>query len=75
MGNETSGLDKTIAGSLISFVVTTITWMTYIYVEGLTNPLASYGGVLGNIMRIDFVVSLGSAAIGAVAIIVKWLRK
>jgi hypothetical protein len=68
-----SRLDKTLAGSLITFVVTTITWMTYFYVQGL-NPLESYGGTLGYIMRIDFLVSVGAAIVATITIFVKFIR-
>ena len=66
-----SRLDKTLAGSLITFVITTITWMTYLYVEGLTNPPVSYGGVLGYIMAIAQVVSVASAIVATITIFVK----
>jgi TRAP-type C4-dicarboxylate transport system permease small subunit len=64
-------LDKTIAGSLIAFVATTIAWMTYFYVERLANPFVSYEGVLGYIMAIDQVVSVVSATVATIAILVK----
>jgi uncharacterized BrkB/YihY/UPF0761 family membrane protein len=69
-----SKLDKTLAGSLIAFVVTTITWMTYFYVQGL-NPLESYGGTLGYIMGIDFWVSVGSAIVGIITIFAKFIKQ
>jgi hypothetical protein len=67
-------LDKTLAGSLIAFVATTIAWMTYFYVQGL-NPIESYGGTLGYIMRIDFWVSVASATIATITIFVKFIKQ
>lgn len=69
-----SKLDKTLAGSLIAFVATTIAWMTYFYVQGL-NPLQGYGGTLGYIMRIDFWVSVGSAIVGIITILAKVIKQ
>jgi len=69
-----SRLDKTLAGSLITFVVTTIAWMTYLWVQGL-NPLESYGGTLGYIMRIDFMASIASAIVSVVSIVVKFIKQ
>jgi len=66
-----SKLDKTLAGSLITFVATTIVWMTYFYVERLTKPFVSYEGVIGYIMAIDQAVSVVSATIATIAILVK----
>lgn len=70
-----SKLDKTIAGSLIAFVVTIIPWMSYAYLERLANPFVSYEGVLGYIMAIDQIVSVVSAIVATIAIFVKWCRK
>ena len=69
-----SKLDKTLAGSLIAFVVTTITWMTYAYVEGLTSLPVSYEGVLGYIMQIDQKLSLASAIVAIVTIFWKFIK-
>ena len=69
-----SKLDKTLAGSLIAFVATTIAWMTYFYMQGL-NPLQGHGGTLGYIMRIDFLASVGSASVGIITIFVKVIKQ
>jgi hypothetical protein len=57
---EWSPWDRAFWYSVGVLIFTTITYGVYMSVEGITNPLENYGGVLGTIMKIDKVFGFAS---------------